>query len=176
MIPLLACSLISLALSIERILFWTRLKSRAVINEILALVEKGEYEQALKLGKNSPQPTRPSTGRRHRAPQPRAGQGHGSGSAGGDFGVEEPPRHSRHHRHRRTSARPARHRSRDDRLIRRHGRRRHWPAARRRRRTGRSLFVGVSEPRRRRRAGKERRHVQLTACGRARPRRQLRRA
>lgn len=33
MIPLLACSLISLALSIERILFWTRLKSRAVINE-----------------------------------------------------------------------------------------------------------------------------------------------
>jgi len=51
MIPLLACSLISLALSIERILFWTRLKSRAVINEILALVEKGEYEQALKLGK-----------------------------------------------------------------------------------------------------------------------------
>jgi len=56
MIPLLACSLISLALSIERILFGTRLKSKAVINEILALVEKGEYEQALKLGKNSPQP------------------------------------------------------------------------------------------------------------------------
>src|SRR4029078_4620920 len=98
MIPLLAFSLISLALSIERILFWTRLTSRAVINEILALVEKGEYEQALKLGKNSPQPTRPSTGRRHRAPHPRAGQGHGSGSAGGVSGVEKPHRHSRHHR------------------------------------------------------------------------------
>lgn len=29
MIPLLACSLISLALSIERILFWTRLKCKS---------------------------------------------------------------------------------------------------------------------------------------------------
>jgi len=72
MIPLLACSLISLALSIERILFWTRLKSRAVINEILALVEKGEYEQALKLGKNSPQPIARvlAAGIAHRNPAP----------------------------------------------------------------------------------------------------------
>ncbi|HEY6997145.1 MAG TPA: MotA/TolQ/ExbB proton channel family protein, partial [Candidatus Binatia bacterium] len=56
MIPLLACSLISLALSIERFLFWTRLKSKTVINEIFHLVERGEYEQALRLGKISPQP------------------------------------------------------------------------------------------------------------------------
>jgi len=41
MIPLLTCSLISLALSIERFLFWTRLKSKTVINEILDLVERG---------------------------------------------------------------------------------------------------------------------------------------
>jgi biopolymer transport protein ExbB/TolQ len=74
MIPLLACSLISLALSIERILFGTRLKSKAVINEILALVEKGEYEQALKLGKTRrsqspeywPQASRTATPRRPR--------------------------------------------------------------------------------------------------------------
>src|ERR1041385_4534285 len=72
MIPLLACSLISLALSIERILFWTRLKSKVVINEILALVEKGDYEQALKLGKNSPQPIARvlAAGIAHRNPAP----------------------------------------------------------------------------------------------------------
>jgi biopolymer transport protein ExbB len=56
MIPLLACSLISLALTIERALFWTKLKSRRAIEEILALVEKGEFEPALRLGKASPEP------------------------------------------------------------------------------------------------------------------------
>lgn len=39
MIPLLACSLISLALTIERILFWTKLKSKHALQEMLALVE-----------------------------------------------------------------------------------------------------------------------------------------
>jgi len=72
MIPLLACSLISLALSIERILFWTRLKSKSVINEILDLVERGDYEQALKVGKNSPQPIARvlAAGIAHRNPAP----------------------------------------------------------------------------------------------------------
>ena len=56
MIPLLACSLISLALTIERILFWTKLKSKQALQEMLALVENGEFEQALKLRKSSPQP------------------------------------------------------------------------------------------------------------------------
>ena len=45
MIPLIACSLISLALTIERIIFWTRLKSKDVLQQILALVENGEFEQ-----------------------------------------------------------------------------------------------------------------------------------
>ena len=53
MIPLLACSLISLALTIERIMFWTKLKSKEVLSQILTLVENGEFEQALKLGKSS---------------------------------------------------------------------------------------------------------------------------
>jgi biopolymer transport protein ExbB len=72
MIPLLACSLISLALSIDRILFWTRLKSKAVINEIFNLVESGDYEQALKLGKHSPQPIARvlAAGIAHRNPAP----------------------------------------------------------------------------------------------------------
>ena len=56
MIPLLACSLISLALTIERIMFWTKLKSKEVLSQILTLVEKGEFEQALKLGISSGQP------------------------------------------------------------------------------------------------------------------------
>ena len=56
MIPLLVCSLISLALTIERILFWAKLKSREVLQEILTHVEKGEFDQALKLGKTSQQP------------------------------------------------------------------------------------------------------------------------
>jgi hypothetical protein len=56
MIPLLACSLISLALTIERIMFWTKLNSIDVLQQILALVENSEFEQALKLGKTSSQP------------------------------------------------------------------------------------------------------------------------
>ena len=40
MIPLLAGSLISLALTIERIMFWTKLKSKEVLNQILALGRK----------------------------------------------------------------------------------------------------------------------------------------
>jgi len=72
MIPLLACSLISLALSIERIIFWTKLKSKSVLQEILALVENGEFEQALKLGRTSGQPIARvlAAGIAHRNPAP----------------------------------------------------------------------------------------------------------
>ena len=72
MIPLLACSLISLALTIERIIFWTKLKSKEVLNQILALVEKGEFDQALKLGKSSGQPIARvlAAGLAHRNPAP----------------------------------------------------------------------------------------------------------
>jgi biopolymer transport protein ExbB len=72
MIPLLACSLISLALTIERILFWTKLKSKGVLHEILTLTENGEFEQALKLGKSSGQPIARvlAAGLAHRNPAP----------------------------------------------------------------------------------------------------------
>jgi len=72
MIPLLACSLISLALTIERIMFWTKLKSKEVLSQILALVENGEFEQALKLGKSSGQPIGRvlAAGLAHRNPAP----------------------------------------------------------------------------------------------------------
>ena len=72
MIPLMLCSLISLALTIERILFWSKLKSREVFHEILTHVEKGEFDQALKLGKRSPQPIARvmAAGIAHRNPAP----------------------------------------------------------------------------------------------------------
>jgi len=72
MIPLLACSLISLALTIERFIFWTKLKTKDVLQQILSLVEKGEFEQALKLGKNSSQPIARvlAAGIAHRNPAP----------------------------------------------------------------------------------------------------------
>ena len=72
MIPLLACSLISLALTIERFIFWAKLKTKDVLNQILSLVEKGEFEQALKLGKDSSQPIARvlAAGIAHRNPAP----------------------------------------------------------------------------------------------------------
>ena len=72
MIPLLACSLISLALTIERFVFWAKLKTKDVLQQILSLVEKGEFEQALKLGKNSSQPIARvlAAGIAHRNPAP----------------------------------------------------------------------------------------------------------
>jgi biopolymer transport protein ExbB len=72
MIPLLICSLVSLALTIERILFWAKLKSREVLREILTHVEQGEFDQALKLGKTSQQPIARvmAAGIAHRNPAP----------------------------------------------------------------------------------------------------------
>ena len=72
MIPLLACSLISLALTIERFIFWAKLKTKDVLEQILSLVEKGEFEQALQLGKTSSQPSARvlAAGIAHRNPAP----------------------------------------------------------------------------------------------------------
>jgi biopolymer transport protein ExbB len=72
MVPLLFCSLISLALTLERFLFWTKLKSRAVLQAILSLVEKGEYEKALELSQSSSQPIARvlAAGIAHRNPAP----------------------------------------------------------------------------------------------------------
>jgi biopolymer transport protein ExbB len=72
MVPLLFCSMISLALTIERMFFWTKLKSREVLQAILSLVEKGEYERALELSKSSGQPIARvlAAGIAHRNPAP----------------------------------------------------------------------------------------------------------
>jgi len=51
MVPLLACSIISLAVVIERMIFWRRARSRAPVEELLQLVERGEFAKATELGR-----------------------------------------------------------------------------------------------------------------------------
>jgi sulfite reductase alpha subunit-like flavoprotein len=72
MIPLLACSLIALALTIERLIFWTGLKSKDVLQQILALVEDGDFETAVNLASTSGQPIARvlAAGIAHRNPAP----------------------------------------------------------------------------------------------------------
>jgi biopolymer transport protein ExbB len=72
MIPLIACSLISLALTIERFVFWTKIKSQEVVQNMLGLVEAGEFDKAMRLGKDSPQPIARvlAAGLAHRNPAP----------------------------------------------------------------------------------------------------------
>ena len=72
MIPLLACSLISLTLTIERLVFWGRIKSRQAVQNMLGLVESGKFDQALKVGKDSQHPIARvlAAGLAHRNPAP----------------------------------------------------------------------------------------------------------
>ena len=56
MYPLLICSLISLTITIERIIFWVREKKHCDserLNDILRKVEKGNFEEALSSGRES---------------------------------------------------------------------------------------------------------------------------
>jgi biopolymer transport protein ExbB len=72
MIPLLACSLIALALTIERLLFWAKIKSQEAIDRLIALAEQGEFEQAYQLGQASNLPIARvlAAGIAHRNPAP----------------------------------------------------------------------------------------------------------
>ena len=72
MIPLLACSVISLALTIERLIFWARIRSQRALQQMLALVEAGEFDKALRLGKDSHHPIAlvMAAGLAHRNPAP----------------------------------------------------------------------------------------------------------
>ena len=72
MIPLLACSLISLALSIERLFFWAKIKSPQTVQHMLGLAEAGEFDRAIKLGKESQHPIARvlAAGLAHRNPAP----------------------------------------------------------------------------------------------------------
>lgn len=72
MIPLLACSLISLTLTFERLIFWRRINSRQAVQNMLELVESGKFDQALKVGRDSHHPIARvmAAGLAHRNPAP----------------------------------------------------------------------------------------------------------
>jgi biopolymer transport protein ExbB len=56
MIPLLASSVIALTVIIERLYFWRRLRSQAVVRRILALVAEGDLPQAAQEASTSRHP------------------------------------------------------------------------------------------------------------------------
>ena len=72
MVPLLACSLMSLALTLERLIFWGRLRSRRIVEDMLGLAEEGEFNEAIRVGSNSPHPIARvlAAGLAHRNPAP----------------------------------------------------------------------------------------------------------
>ncbi len=51
MAPLLVCSVIALAVVIERSLFWRKITACAAVEEMLALVERGDIAEASRLGR-----------------------------------------------------------------------------------------------------------------------------
>ncbi|HWP23502.1 MAG TPA: MotA/TolQ/ExbB proton channel family protein [Candidatus Binatia bacterium] len=70
MAPLLISSVISLAVVIERWLFWRRISSRQTEEEVLKLVERGEMDKAYQLGRQADSPLARvlTTGLAHRNP------------------------------------------------------------------------------------------------------------
>jgi biopolymer transport protein ExbB len=53
MVPLLLCSIVSLAITIERLFFWKGIKSKDSIEEMLRLIDRGDVAAAQKLGQES---------------------------------------------------------------------------------------------------------------------------
>ncbi|HVO93794.1 MAG TPA: MotA/TolQ/ExbB proton channel family protein [Terriglobales bacterium] len=56
MAPLLVCSIIALAVVIERFLFWRRIGVRDTVEQMFALVEKGELTRAVEVGRAAESP------------------------------------------------------------------------------------------------------------------------
>jgi biopolymer transport protein ExbB len=72
MVPLLLCSVIALALTLERIFFWRKMGSTEPVDQLLDFVEQGNLEKALSLGKEAPLPVVRvlAAGLAHRNPSP----------------------------------------------------------------------------------------------------------
>jgi biopolymer transport protein ExbB len=54
--PLLACSMVALAIVVERAVFWLQIsmrKNQDLINRIFSLTEEGKFEEAIEAGKGS---------------------------------------------------------------------------------------------------------------------------
>ncbi|MBI4522936.1 MAG: MotA/TolQ/ExbB proton channel family protein [Deltaproteobacteria bacterium] len=72
MIPLLACSVVALGVTIERLIYWHRMSSKAVVEEMLRHVSSGEITAALRLGQDASLPAARIlvAGLAHRNPSP----------------------------------------------------------------------------------------------------------
>lgn len=72
MIPLLLCSVVSLAVTIERIIYWRRIRPKGLIHQMLQCVEQGEAGESLRLGRESDLPIARVlvAGLAHRNPSP----------------------------------------------------------------------------------------------------------
>jgi biopolymer transport protein ExbB len=72
MVPLLLCSVIALAVTIERLIFWRKIRSREIAQQMLRRVEEGKWDEALNLGEKSPLPVARIlvAGLSHRNPSP----------------------------------------------------------------------------------------------------------
>jgi biopolymer transport protein ExbB len=57
MVPLLLCSIISLAVTIERVLYWRRISSKQPVERMLSSIEQGKLSEALSRGEESCLPT-----------------------------------------------------------------------------------------------------------------------
>ena len=138
MIPLLACSLISLALTIERLIFWARIKSQQAVQNMLGLVEAGEFDKALNSARNRSIPIARvlAAGLAHRNPAPAKAM---EAAAQAQIpAAQKPAWHARYHHHPGAAAWASRNGCRHDRIFRHHVRGRHGSAPRNYRRRRRS--------------------------------------
>jgi biopolymer transport protein ExbB len=72
MIPLLVCSILVLAVVLERGWFWWRRRQTRDVEQVLGLAARGEWDEAARLGATSPAPDARvvAAGIRHRNPAP----------------------------------------------------------------------------------------------------------
>ena len=126
MLPLLACSLVSVTIIIERFLFFRRIRKAHRAEEVLALVHKKRADEALAIAEEEPLPVMRVL---------RAGLTHARilGGHGGSRGCRALPHAAgpsrpRYHRYPFTAFGAPRHHHRHDQVLQHHGRLRHGPA------------------------------------------------
>lgn len=72
MVPLLFCSILALAVTIERLIFWRRITRHDMSDRVLLLVEQGDLDRALAMAKGAEHPVAKvlQAGLEHKNPSP----------------------------------------------------------------------------------------------------------
>jgi biopolymer transport protein ExbB len=119
MIPLALCSVLALAVAIERGLRWLRLGGSSEADKLLATAARGDWEEATRVGERSTSPSRASSPPVSRIPAapPRSRCRRRSGRA---RQAQALPAVARYRDHAGAAPRLARHRHRDDQRVRDH--------------------------------------------------------